>query len=162
MLTKHKKQNGFTLLEVMVTLLIMSLGLLGLAGFVINSMKYSKSASTTSIASALAGDIVDRMRANLATTLSANPSPYTLSLTAATPSGSTIAQTDLAQWRASIAAALPSGTGSVCVIQDATGNACVTCSTAPCPQVTVITIRWDDSQTPNGQSARQFRLDTIL
>jgi type IV pilus assembly protein PilV len=160
----RKKQKGFTLLEVLVTLLIMSLGLLGLAGFVINSVKYSKSAYTTSIASTLAGDIVDRMRANSRTALAAGVSPYTLAMGDATPNGTSVAATDLAQWRSSLAAALPSGTGSVCVISDAAGNPCVPCASIPCAQVTVITVQWDDSQTTSASSSatRQFRLDTML
>ncbi len=168
MTAKPKKQNGFTLLEVMVTLLIMSLGLLGLAGFVINSVKYSKSAYTTSIASALASDIVDRMRANSGAALGANPSPYNLTL-AATPTTATIAQQDLTAWRASLAAALPSGTGSVCVITQADGvTPCAPCTPVPpsiaCVSglVTVVTIQWDDSQVVNGSATRTFRLDTML
>jgi type IV pilus assembly protein PilV len=57
--------RGFTLLEVLIALLIFSLGLLGLAGLMVVSVKTNHSAYLRTQASFLAQSMVDRMRANI-------------------------------------------------------------------------------------------------
>ncbi len=64
--TCHKAHTGFTLIEILVTIVIVSVGLLGLAGLQINGLRANMSSETRSKATLLAGDIVERMRANLA------------------------------------------------------------------------------------------------
>lgn len=59
-----KKQKGFTLLEVMIALLVFSLGLLGMAGLLTLSVKTTHVAYQRTQASFLAQAIADRMRAN--------------------------------------------------------------------------------------------------
>ncbi len=63
---KHniKSQSGFTLVEVLVSTVILSLGLLGLAGMQTTSMRYNQDAYLRSQAVAVANDIIDRMRTN--------------------------------------------------------------------------------------------------
>jgi len=61
----HKAQKGFTLVEVLVTIVVVSIGLLGLAGLQINGLRANMSSETRSKATLLANDIVERMRANL-------------------------------------------------------------------------------------------------
>jgi type IV pilus assembly protein PilV len=56
--------RGFTLLEVLIALLIFSLGLLGLAGLMVVSVKTNNSAYLRTQASFLAQSMADRMRAN--------------------------------------------------------------------------------------------------
>lgn len=56
--------RGFTLLEVLIALLIFSLGLLGLAGLMVVSVKTNQSAYLRTQASFLAQSMADRMRAN--------------------------------------------------------------------------------------------------
>ena len=58
------KQSGFTLLEVLVAMLVLAIGLLGLAGLMTSSMRDNLSASHRTQATWLAYDILDRMRAN--------------------------------------------------------------------------------------------------
>jgi type IV pilus assembly protein PilV len=58
--------RGFTLLEVLIALLIFSLGLLGLAGLMVVSVKTNQSAYLRTQASFLAQSMADRMRANIA------------------------------------------------------------------------------------------------
>lgn len=58
--------RGFTLLEVLIALLIFSLGLLGLAGLMVVSVKTNQSAYQRTQASFLAQSMADRMRANIA------------------------------------------------------------------------------------------------
>lgn len=57
--------RGFTLLEVLIALLIFSLGMLGLAGLMVVSVKTNNSAYLRTQASFLAQSMADRMRANI-------------------------------------------------------------------------------------------------
>lgn len=59
------RPRGFTLLEVLIALLVFSLGLLGLAGLLIVSVKTNHSAYLRTQASFLAQSMADRMRANM-------------------------------------------------------------------------------------------------
>lgn len=64
---KHARrhgQRGFTLLEVLVAVVILSVGLLGLAGLQAQSLRANQSALFLSQANLLAYDIVDQLRAN--------------------------------------------------------------------------------------------------
>jgi type IV pilus assembly protein PilV len=56
--------QGFTLVEVLIAVLVLSLGLLGLAGLQANSLKFNTSAAVRGQATLVAYDIIDRMRAN--------------------------------------------------------------------------------------------------
>jgi len=57
-------QAGFTLMEVLIALLILSIGLLGLASLQTNGLRSNQMASMRTISTQLANDIADRMRAN--------------------------------------------------------------------------------------------------
>jgi len=113
-------QSGFTLIEVLVSALILSLGLVGVAGLQAMSLKNNQSAYLRSQASALAYDLADRMRTNIA---GANSGFYAPAAAASHASCSTTAgcsvqqsaQNDLAQWNAALAANLPMATGFVCI-----------------------------------------------
>jgi len=61
---KIKYLNGFTLLEVMISLLILSIGLLGIAALQANSLKTNHGAYQRTQAIFLAYDMMDRLRAN--------------------------------------------------------------------------------------------------
>ena len=58
------KQRGFTLLEVMIALLIFSIGLLGLAGLQAGGLRSNNQAQLRTIAVIQAYDMADRIRAN--------------------------------------------------------------------------------------------------
>lgn len=60
----HSKSKGFTLLEVLIAVLVLSIGLLGLAGLQTLSLRSNHSAYLRSQATLLAYDIIDKMRAN--------------------------------------------------------------------------------------------------
>lgn len=64
MLIKMNKQNGFSMIEVLVSLLIIGVGMLGLSGLQIASTKGTVNAHSRNIASMLAFDLSERMRAN--------------------------------------------------------------------------------------------------
>jgi type IV pilus assembly protein PilV len=57
-------QDGMTLIEVLVALLILSVGLLGAAAVQLNALKYTDSSLMTTQASFIAYDMLDRIRAS--------------------------------------------------------------------------------------------------
>lgn len=68
MLTIHRnsvpRQRGFSLVEVLIALVIMSVGMLGIAGLYVQSMQAGRTATFRHHAVTLAGDVADRIRAN--------------------------------------------------------------------------------------------------
>lgn len=58
------RSRGFSLLEVMIALLVLSIGLLGIAGLQVFSLKYNHQSYERTQATLLINEIVDRMRAN--------------------------------------------------------------------------------------------------
>ena len=61
-----KNQNGFSMIEILVTILVLSFGLLGMAALVTTGMRSNNVSHYRTIATQQTLDIVDRMRANLA------------------------------------------------------------------------------------------------
>ncbi|HID48830.1 MAG TPA: type IV pilus modification protein PilV, partial [Chromatiales bacterium] len=59
-----KPARGFTLLEVMIALVIFSIGLLGLAGLQARGLQSNTTAQYRTTAMILAYDMADRIRAN--------------------------------------------------------------------------------------------------
>ena len=117
-----KQAAGFTLLEVLVSIVVLSIGLLGMAGLIAAGLKSNHAAQYRGHATMLADDILDRMRANQ--TLALN-SDYDVALGAAcTQTAGTIEKFDCEEWKAMVADALPDGDGAVEV--DLNGNVIVT------------------------------------
>lgn len=58
------KQRGFSLVEVLIALVIMSIGMLGIAGLYVQSMQAGRTSMFRHHAVTLAGDVADRIRAN--------------------------------------------------------------------------------------------------
>lgn len=120
--------KGFTLVEALVALLVLSIGLLGVAALQLTALQNNNNALFRSQATYLAYDIADRIRANRGAALAGG---YVVGYGAA-PAGATVERTDIQAWKTMLAATLPAGDGSI-DINAATGAA-------------VIRIRWDDSK----------------
>ncbi|HKK06661.1 MAG: type IV pilus modification protein PilV [Gammaproteobacteria bacterium] len=144
-------QRGFTLVEVLVALVIFSIGLLGLAGLQSQSIRYTHSAYLRTQATFLAYDILDRMRVNMT---QAKNSTYDMSMSYVPPSASCVGvgaacspldlrNADRYEWKQSLAA-LPNGKGSIQTV------------TAGGQTKWVIDIQWDDPNTPGGKSTLQM------
>lgn len=128
----HKKIKGFTFLEVLVALLILSVGLLGLASLQATGLKTNHNALLRSQATILAHDIADRMRANRPGVTAGNYN-FTLPDSTAVPdctdpssncNPAQIAAMDIDDWESLLARELPAGTGSVsCAATDCTVTA---------------------------------------
>ena len=59
-----RKDGGFTLVEVLIALIILSVGMLGIAGLYVHSMQAGRTSLFRHHAVTLAGDAADRIRAN--------------------------------------------------------------------------------------------------
>ena len=139
-------QRGAGLIEVMVTVLILSTSLLGLAALQARSLQYNHSAYLRSQANILAYDLLDRIRINRA-----NITSYSLTLDANAPTGTELAPTDMREWREAIADALPDGKGSI------------TCSAAN--RICTVTIQWaeqDGVGVADNADASSFQYTTRI
>ncbi len=58
------RQRGFSLLEVLVTLVLLSIGLLGVAALQLNSLRYAATSGGRNQAALFAQEVADRIRAN--------------------------------------------------------------------------------------------------
>lgn len=150
-LHEMKRQNGASMLEVLVTLVIVSFGLLGIAGIILNSLKSSHSSYARSQATLLANDMIERMRANRIAAEAAGL-PYNLALnanpTTAVPSAPTVPEADLIDWRNTLANTLPSGTGSVNL------NAAT--------RLVTVVVQWNDSRVEGGSANQQISIQSQL
>lgn len=129
--------RGFTLVEALVTLLVLSIGLLGVAALQLASLRSNHSASTRSQATFLAYEIVDRMRANRT---AACGGAYDIAV-GAVPGAGTVALDDLSAWKQNLTNALGDGDGSVTRVIN---------GPEVCNQVFTITVQWDDSRAETG------------
>ena len=69
-LSQKYRQSGFSLLEVLIAIVVTSIGLLGLAAMQATGLRNNHSAYHRSQATVLAYDIADRMRSNVSSMLS--------------------------------------------------------------------------------------------
>lgn len=138
-----RHQAGLSLVEVLVTVVLVGVGLLGIAGLQLTSVQNTNSAAQRFQATLLAEDIVERMRANRG---QVREGRYEVGLGSAVGSVG-LARNDLLAWRDSLAE-LADGDGGI----EFNGN-----------EVTV-TITWTDSSTanPDDTTAMVLRLRTEL
>jgi type IV pilus assembly protein PilV len=72
MITNRHTNTGFSLLEVLIALLILAVGLLGMASLMLHSMKSNQSSYQRTQASLLAYDMAERLRLNPAIATAGN------------------------------------------------------------------------------------------
>jgi type IV pilus assembly protein PilV len=124
MMLGRKKHKGFSMMEVLVTIIIMAVGLLGMASLQFTSLKNLNSSYFRYQAAMLAYDMSERMLANRGGITAGSYSALTVdgTETAVSCTGgcgtAAIASLDAYEWGQNIVA-LPSGSGSV----SANGNA---------------------------------------
>ena len=137
---KHK-DSGFSMVEVLVALVVLSIGLLGIAALYLNSLQSGRTAIYRTQAITLAADLADRIRMNRSaqaaygSLFADDEAPVGTCVTTGGCSDADLASTDLANWKLRIEDQLPEGEGQVAV-------------TAPVgagePATYVITVRWTE------------------
>ncbi|MEX1057457.1 MAG: type IV pilus modification protein PilV [Natronospirillum sp.] len=129
MMTPKSNQHGVSLIEVMVSVMVLAVGLLGLAALLGNAMQSNQHAQARTQAIFLAGDMMERMRGNRN-----NRDDYVVGEMAQPPActsawvpdgDATIAENDLSEWRNALRCNLPDGNSTVAVVED-DGNFLVT------------------------------------
>jgi type IV pilus assembly protein PilV len=117
------RQTGSSLIEVLVTMVIVALGLLGQAALVAQSSKSSNAALMHSQATLLAYDILERLRLNRSLAIAGS---FTTKFDTPPPSGgaaTSIQGIELVGWLTNVAQMLPNGQGQISV--DGNGNATI-------------------------------------
>lgn len=118
------KESGVAMIEVLIAIIVISFGLLGVAGLQLAGIKSSQTSNLRSIATAQAYDMADRMRNNMTAVQSKLyddvKSPIPAIPTCANPfsatvgcSNSDMAKYDIYAWLTANAQLLPGGSGTV-------------------------------------------------
>lgn len=105
------------MLEVLIAVLILSFGLLGMLGMMLNSMKFTTTSNYRTIATLLAYSMADTAKSDLYNLTSYNsPSGSAVGacLTTAGCAASDLVKTEASIWSQRLQAALPSGAGTIC------------------------------------------------
>lgn len=138
-------EKGFTLIEVLVAILVLSVGLFGLGGLMITGMKNNQSSYQRTQATWLAYDMADRIRTNRSKALEED---YDVDLATTPGADTTIVETDIRAWKAVLARTLPNGRGSIDVV--------------PADRSLRVIVEWNDGNGTGGSSAQKFQVDTLL
>lgn len=121
MKTLHS-ESGFTMVEVLVALVVLAIGLLGIAALYLSSLQAGRTAIYRTEAVTLAADIADRIRVNRSAQAAYNATfdDKKVAVDECASTGSCtdaeLAATDLANWKQAIAERLPEGEGQVAVV----------------------------------------------
>jgi type IV pilus assembly protein PilV len=156
------RQRGFTLLEVLVALLVMSFGMLGISSLMLVTARINTSSVTKQLAIQSANNIIDRIRANRAAAianaysvndLASTGTPSYPTTPSADCSSSSCSPTDLATydvwyWLTNDVGQLPLGSGAV-TTQASGSNTLVT-----------VTVQWDDAPAQNMVGAAASSVST--
>ena len=152
-----QRVRGLSLIEVLVSLVVVSVGLLGMAGLQTFSLRNNASAYTRSVANNLAYDMLDAMRANREAALAGL---YNFDFTECVdiddcvPDGDTRAGRDIRDWQALVFYMLRSaGASSV-------GQGSVACDTGTA--VCTVTVQWNDNRTGDNNFLQQVVVSTRL
>ena len=176
---KHKKlagdrhpQHGFSLLEVLISIIILSFGLLGMVGLQAAALQANRDARVQSSALGLARELAEMMRGNKDIALLTSGNPYlgdfSSPLTAASPSyclnvasgapscasNTDIANAQITEWLARVDAELPAARVIVCVDSQpfVNGMPTWTCNPTGTGVATVIKIGWTRGSTDRSKT----------
>lgn len=145
------KQHGFSMLEVLITLVIIAIALLGTAGLQLYAMRMGQGGQYRTQAIFLASDITERMEANKAEAVLGS---YAVAATSAVGAAATLcdgaacsspqlAAWDINQWGTNLTNVLPQPSWQICI--DADSNAvCDPVPVAANPITYRIVISWTD------------------
>lgn len=132
-----KLQRGVSLLEVLIAVLVLSLGLLGVAGLQTANIRNTQSAHQRTMAVLLASSMAERIRANA--TAAVNGS-FVLPLRCSAMSpGASIQSVEQASWLTEIMTAFGNS-----------GTSCGGVTYNAATRTYIVTVQWDDSRALGG------------
>ena len=140
-----RRESGVTLIEVLIAVLIMGIGLLGMAAMQTTALRNSQSALERSQAAMHAYSILDAMRANEAEAVIGRYNLATPTCVAPAADGS-LARADLIEWFGDLQALSESACAEIA------------CDSVECSVI----LTWDDSRGSGGSSAHSFTAETRL
>ncbi len=121
---RRQAQSGAGMLEVLISILLVSFTLFGLAGLQASTLRYQKIAHFRSLASLYSGEMADRVRANVAGAIAghynfastayadgAGTMPVCLVVNLCTPAE--VAALDVYQWRVNLGRGMAGGWGEI-------------------------------------------------
>ena len=141
--------RGFSLLEVLISIVVVAIGLLGVAGLQIAAIKLADTAQTRTSGAALVSNITERIRSN-----SGKVASYALSYGVVPTATTTQAERDLAQWRANISD-LPNGDASITVSADPACPALPSSSGYRSCSLVTVNVRWSETRHSRSSAAGQ-------
>lgn len=162
---KPYTQGGFTLLEALVALVILTVGLLGVASLVGNSVRTNHASFLRAQAAYHAGNMADRMRANTNAVIAGNydgagyiGAGTAPACDAAAPcSPAQLATRDTILWGRMLASMLPAGSGTIqCAIGAIPGGVV---GTPIVPGTCRVIVGWQES---TNEGALPFRYDLVF
>ena len=166
--------NGFSLIEVLISIIVLSFGLLGMVGMQTAALQANREARLQSSAAVLARELAEIIRGNKDIGILATGNPYlgsfdTSPLEASTPSyclnvatstthcadRAAIANAEMTEWLARVNAQLPGARVSVCFDSapyDASGLPQWACDSTGASGVIVVKIGWTRGSTNRSTS----------
>jgi type IV pilus assembly protein PilV len=123
-LTSRQRNQGMTLIEVLIAIVIFAIGLLGIAALQVAGLRYTKGSQSRVTAAMYAENMADRMRSNsdgVAAGNYVNPGALTVNCDAAVCTPAQLAAFDTARWLSAIRDSLGANAtdatvnGTVCV-----------------------------------------------
>ncbi len=155
----HNRQTGFTLIEVLVSLVILTMGILGIMGMQTISLASGIKSVSRGQAANLSYEIIDRMRANRTETyslaLNADISDFEDCFTGPCTT-SKLATFDISEWKCAFLKYKSSATCTTFLTHAAStykasqlpldGDASVTCTNSGSETTCTVTITWNEPE----------------
>ncbi len=141
------RTGGATLVEVLVALLILSVGLLGIAALYVDNLRSGRTSILRTQAATLAADMADRIRVNRAggAAFARVTGQHCTDIATDAPAAD-VAANEVACWQDDVARELPNGTGTIAR------------DTTTLPATYTVTVSW--SETGAGTASYVVRVQT--
>ena len=138
---RRARQAGVSLIEVLVSVLVVSIGMFGAAALQSTALRNNQGSYERTQVNVAANSMLDAMRSNVAGVTAGS---YQMAdWTCSAPSSGTLAQTQLNQWITDLQAQVNS---SACGRIDCTARQCT------------VGVRWDDSRASGGSDAQTVEI----
>lgn len=145
--TTRRAAAGVSLIEVLISVLVMGIGMLGIAAMQATALRNNQSALERSQAVIQSYTILDAMRANLD---GVRDGEYNMAMTCDEPATGSLSENDIAQW--------------IRDLKTTMGDSDTTCGQIDCDadNICTVTVQWDDTRGSGGDGEETFATVTRL